>query len=156
MAVPIPIKPDTPESVDEIRRRLDQARVTHAKAVLSAYELLEQLNDRGVMEVLRGALGAGDSIVAKLATAMSTPESINAFRNLVSLARILGSIDPEVLHRFADEITREKPGSRRVPDPSIWSTVKILSSKDSRRALAGAAAFVQAFGRALANGRRKG
>ncbi len=149
MAVPIRIQPDTPESNAAIEQSLDQARVRHAKAVLAAYELLGELNRYGVLDVLRGALGAGDAIVTKLATAANTQESINAVRNLVSLSRILGSIDPEVLHRLADEITAVKPAQTPAPPPRLWTAVKIFASKDSRRALVGAAAFLQAFGKAI-------
>lgn len=149
MAVPIKVIPPTPESREEIQQRLEQAQIKHAAAILDGYQLLQQLHDRGVLNILRATLGAGDTIVTKLADAANTEEAINAFRNVVSLSRILGSIDPEVLHRFADEVTRQKPQESDAPPPSLWKAIKLFAGKDSRRVLVGAAAFVQAFGKAL-------
>ncbi len=148
MAVPIRTVPSTAESAAEIQGRLETARISHAKAVLSAYELLQQLHDAHVLDLLRGALDAGDAIITKLATASASPEAINSVRNLISMARILGSIDPEVLHKLADELTSQ-PKERVAPPAGLWTALRIFASRDSRRALVGSAAFLQAFGRAL-------
>jgi uncharacterized protein YjgD (DUF1641 family) len=148
MAVPIRTAPSTAESAVEIQARLETARISHAKAVLSAYELLQQLHDAHVLDLLRGALDAGDSIVTKLATASASPEAINSVRNLISMARILGSIDPEVLHKLADELTSH-PQERVAPPAGLFTALRIFASRDSRRALVGGAAFIQAFGRAM-------
>jgi uncharacterized protein YjgD (DUF1641 family) len=153
MAVPIPISPDTPESKNEIQARLEKARISHAKAILSAYELLQELHDAGVIDILRGALGARDTLVTKLATATSSTESINAMRNLVSMIRILGTIDPDVLHSLADELSSLSPKATVAQPPSLWNAIRMLASADSRRAMVGTAAFLQAFGRALAKGK---
>ncbi len=155
MAKPIAVIPSTPESKSEIAGRLEEARVSHAKAILASYELLQQLQDSRVIDLLRGALSAGDTLVTKLATASNTPESINAVRNLVSLARILGSVDPDVLHALADELTSQSSANRANRPPGFWRAIQSLAGKDSRRALAGGAAFLQAFGRALLAARSK-
>jgi hypothetical protein len=153
MAVPIRVKPDTPESKEEIAARLEAARIKHAKAVLAGYELLQELHDAKVIDVFRGALSAGDPLVIKLATAMSSGEVVNAVRNFVSLTKIMGSIDAEFLHRLADEISAAKPGS--APAPSFWRTLRELVSVDSRRALAGTVAFIHAFGKAMVSTPRR-
>jgi uncharacterized protein YjgD (DUF1641 family) len=152
MAVPIRTIPSTSESANEIQARLELARVSHAKAILSAYELLQQLHDAHVLELFRGALDAGDSLVTKIAIATSSPEAINAVRNLISAARILGSIDPEVLHKLADQLAAQ-PKERIAPPAGLWTAIRIFASRDSRRALVGGAAFLQAFGRALLKGK---
>jgi uncharacterized protein YjgD (DUF1641 family) len=149
MAIPIAISPKTPESKCEIEGRLDEARVAHAKAILSAYELLQELHDARILDLLRGALGAGDSIVTKLAVASNSEESINVVRNLISLTKILGNVDPNILHAFADGIALQKKQKAIAPKASLWGAVRMLTSADSRRALVGAGAFLQAFGRAL-------
>jgi hypothetical protein len=108
------------------------------------------MQDRGVLNILRGALGASDTIVLKLANAANTEKSVNALRNLVSLSRIFASIDPEVMHRLADEITNIKR-EVRTRRPGFWTALRIFASQDSRRALFETAAFVRAFGKALAS-----
>ena len=86
--------------------------------------------------------------------ASASPEAINAVRNLISMSRILGSIDPEVLHKLADELTSQ-PKDHVAPRASLWRAIRMFSSLDSRRALVGGAAFLQAFGRALWAGKKE-
>ena len=65
MAQPIPleIRPRNPRA--ELRSRLEQAPEEHAEAVLAAYEVVQELHNRGVLEILRGALAASDEILEK-------------------------------------------------------------------------------------------
>ena len=148
MAIPIRTKPASRESAGEIRTQLEEAQIKHANAILAAYELLQELHDSGVINVCRGALGAGDTIVTKVALATNSPEMINSVRNALSLAKILSSIDPEFLHRFAEELSQRPPAEST--RSGLWKFATTLFSKEGRRAVAGATAFLQAFGRALA------
>ena len=58
--------------------RLQNAPAEHAEAVLSGYEFLQLLHDRGVLNLLRGLVGGGDALVGTIAAAVDTPESIRA------------------------------------------------------------------------------
>src|SRR5579871_4828961 len=95
MAQPIPLEipPRNPRA--ELRSRLEAAPEEHAEAVLSAYEVLQELHDRGVLEIMRGALAASDDILEKVVDNVKTPEAIRAVRNLLFWRHILGSIEPE-------------------------------------------------------------
>jgi hypothetical protein len=64
--------------------------------VLSAYDLLQRLHDTGAVAVLRGALGAGDVLVGHVVSLVTAPE--NALRNLILIGKVLGAINPDVLH----------------------------------------------------------
>lgn len=147
MAAPIKLKPNTSETPEQVLERLEEARVKHAKAILAAYVLLEELHDSGAIDICRGALGATDTIVTKLSLAANLPESVKIVRNLMLLGKILSTVDPDFLHRLADELSRPKP--RKL---GLLRAARILLGKDGRRLLAGSAAFVQAFSRALARG----
>src|SRR3984893_10867415 len=54
MAQPIPLEipPRNPRA--ELQSRLENAPEEHAEAVLAAYEVLEELHNRGVLEIMRG------------------------------------------------------------------------------------------------------
>lgn len=95
MAQPIPleIQPRNPRA--ELRSRLDQAPEQHAEAVLAAYEVLQELHNRGVLEIMRGALAASDELLEKVVDNARTPKAIRGIRNLLFWRRILGSIEPE-------------------------------------------------------------
>lgn len=97
MARPIPLELPPRDEHAERTAQLDAARLQHADAVLAAYEVLQGLHDQGVLELLRGALGARDSIVEIAASTASAPESVRALRNLILLVQALGTIDPAAL-----------------------------------------------------------
>jgi hypothetical protein len=80
MAQPIafhaPAKP-APANMERLRN----APAEHAEALLSGYELLQLLHDRGVLNLLRGLVAGGDQLIGTIAAALDTPESIRAIRN---------------------------------------------------------------------------
>jgi uncharacterized protein YjgD (DUF1641 family) len=151
MAQPIPLEipPRNPRA--ELQSRLENAPEEHAEAVLAAYEVLQELHDRGVLEIMRGGLAASDELLQRVVDNAKTPEAIRAIRNLFLLQGILGSIEPELF----------KAVSRAIPDGiaqvtaerdqpvSLFGLLRRLTSKDSLRGLAAAVDFLQAFGRNL-------
>jgi uncharacterized protein YjgD (DUF1641 family) len=101
MAQPIPLNLPARDPRAELQARLQNAPLDHAEALLAAYEVLQGLHDRGVFEVLRGALGSSDKVIEIIVEAAKTPESIRVIRNVMILAKILGTIEPELVEGFA-------------------------------------------------------
>src|SRR6266849_2998002 len=104
MARPIPLELPERDSREELRSRLEKAPAGHAEAMLAGFEVLQALHDRGVLELLRGMLGGGNKILEIVVEATKTPEAIRGIRNLLIMTKIFGSIDPEVLKKFAEAI----------------------------------------------------
>src|ERR1700680_1087693 len=151
MAQPIPLEipPRNPRA--ELRSRLEAAPEEHAEAVLAAYEVLQELHNRGVLEIMRGALAASDEILEKLVDGARTPEAIRAIRNLLFWRQILGSIEPEWfkgIFKALPEGIAQATAERDQPR-GLFRLLRRLSSKDSLRGLAAALDFLQAFGRHL-------
>jgi uncharacterized protein YjgD (DUF1641 family) len=143
MAVPIKLHRDACVEA----RNTDINRDFRAEAIDSALALLTDLHRRGVIDLLRGMTGAGDDIVTRLAETANTPEAIRAMRNLISLTRILASINPEILHELAHEINRAP--WRKAARSSVWTILKRIGSRDTRRAIGATAYGLQVFGRVL-------
>ncbi len=151
MAQPIPLEfpPRNPRA--ELHSRLEQAPDQHAEAVLAAYEVLQELHDRGVLELMRGALAARDEILERVVDNADTPEAMRAIRNLLYWRRILGSIEPEWFKGIFQAIPEglaQATAERKKP-VSIFGLLRRLSDKDTLRGLAAAIDFLQAFGRHL-------
>jgi uncharacterized protein YjgD (DUF1641 family) len=148
MAQPIPLEipPRNPRA--ELRARLEQAPEEHAEAVLAAYEVLQELHNRGVLEIMRGALAASDEILEKVVDNVKTPEAIRAIRNLLFWRQILGSIEPEWFKGIFQEGIAQATAERDKP-VRFFGLLRRLTSKDSLRGLAAAIDFLQAFGRHL-------
>jgi len=154
MARPIPLEIPPRDTQAELRSQVERAPQEHAEAVLAAYEVLQQLHDRGVLELMRGALAASDDIVERLADNARTPEAIRAIRNLLFWRHILGSIEPEWFKGIFQAIPEgiaEATAEREKP-VGIFGLLRRLTSRDSLRGMAAAIDFLQAFGRHLQSG----
>jgi len=151
MAQPIPLEipPRNPRA--ELRSRLEQAPEQHAEAVLAAYEVLQELHSRGVLEIMRGALAASDELLEKVVDGAKTPESIRAIRNLLFWRQILGSIEPEWFKGIFQAIPEglAQATAERDQPVGFFRVLRRLTDKDSLRGLAAAIDFLQAFGRHL-------
>ena len=148
MAQPICLPTSTRDPRKELIARLEAAPQEHAEALLDSYELLQQMHDKHVFEVLRGVLGAGDKIIETTASSVDAPEGIDAFRNLVILGKMLGSINPDVLQCFA-EATTETLGCYQKPiiePPGLFSLLSQFRHKELRRSMALINRFLETLG----------
>jgi uncharacterized protein YjgD (DUF1641 family) len=149
MAKPVEFIPIPSDAREELKRRVENAPVEHASAVLSAYELLEELHRSGTLDLLRGAAGSAGEIITHAAGMAATPESTRALRNLLLLGKLLGSIDPDILHRITEGLPAAITQSPQEKPPSLFQLLRRLSSLNSRRALAAAANILQSVGKGL-------
>src|ERR1700680_349865 len=151
MAQPIPLEVPPRNPRAELRSRLEQAPEEHAEAVLAAYEVLQELHNRGVLEIMRGALAASDDILEKVVDNVRTPEAIRAIRNLLFWRQILGAIEQEwfkgVFQAIPEGIAQAT--AERDKPVSLFGLLRRFTNKDSLRGLAAAVDFLQAFGRHL-------
>jgi uncharacterized protein YjgD (DUF1641 family) len=146
-----PIRTFTPhrDEREELRTKVENAPVQHGKALLAAYQLLQDAQDHGVLDILRGVIGAGDAIIDKASHFANTPESVRAMRNFLALSRVFASLNPEKVDAVAKAITEDQCRGNE-PDckpPSLLKSLQRMNSRNSRRTLATIAAITDAFGR---------
>jgi uncharacterized protein YjgD (DUF1641 family) len=147
MSQPIPFKARSRNFREELRVRLEHAPADHAEAILASYEVLQGLHERGVLELLRGVLGGGDSVLEIAVEAAKTPAAIRGIRNLIIMLKLAGSIDPDQLHAVLDV------GHKKAP--SLWEIGKRARTDDARRGIQTAVALLGIFGAALNKDRGK-
>jgi uncharacterized protein YjgD (DUF1641 family) len=151
MAQPVPfhVTPRNPREL--LRARLDSAPEEHAAAVLAAYDLLQELYDRGVLEVITSCLAASDELLATAVDAVNTPESVRAIRNLLFWRGVLGRIEPEGFQGLFQAIPDglAVATAQRDEPVSLWKVLRRALSKDSLRGLTAAVDFLESFGRHL-------
>ena len=150
MARPIPLELPERDPREELRVRLQEAPVEHAEAVLAGFQVLQGLHDRGVLELLRGVLGGSDKILEILVESTKTPEAIRGIRNLLIMTKVVGSIDPEVLKKFAAAVPDAIVGAAKAQEkepPGFWEALRILSSRNLRRSLAVVKSVLEVLGK---------
>jgi uncharacterized protein YjgD (DUF1641 family) len=148
MARPISLEVPPRDPREELRKRLEQAPAEHAEALLDSYELLQQLHDHGVFQLLRGALGASDTLVETAVEAARSDESVRALRNTIILAKMMGSINPELLQDIAVAVG-ETLGCLNKPviePPGLFSLLGQFRHKELRRSIALINRFLDTLG----------
>ncbi len=148
MARPISLELPTRDPRQEFRKRLDEAPIEHAEALLDSYELLQQLHEHGVFEILRGALGASDKLIETAVDVAKSDESVRAMRNAMILGKMLASINPEVLQCVATA-AGETLGCYQKPiiePPGLFSLLSQFRHKELRRSIALINRFLETLG----------
>ena len=148
MARPISLELPPRDPREELRKRLDQAPVAHAEALLDSYELLQQLHDHGIFELLRGALGASDKLIETTVDAVKSDASIRALRNAIILGKMLAAINPEVL-QCAATAASETLGCYERPvtePPGLFSLLAQFRRKELRRSISLINRFLEKLG----------
>jgi uncharacterized protein YjgD (DUF1641 family) len=153
MARPIPFELSRRDPREELRSRLDNAPVEHAEAVLSAYEVLQALHDRGVLDLVRGALSAADRLLEMAVDEVRSPEGVRAIRNLLLLAKVLGTIEPELLRDLTLAVPKAlaQANAEQATPPGLIKLLSTFSDRDFRRGLAGFNDLLVAFGKNLSS-----
>ena len=129
--------------------KLRNAPAEHADALLSAYELLQLLHDRGILSLLRGLVGAGDEIVGTIAAAADRPESIRGVRNFVLLTKFFGSIPPDVLNSLVETVRTGAEREKAHRAPGLLRLLWRLRNENSRHAAAVALDLLEGLGKGL-------
>ena len=142
MAIAVNFREFTPRnSRDDLIRRVEQAPVEHAEAVLAAYDLLQRLHEKGRIDLLNGLLSAGDTVVERVVDLISSRETVTALRMALMFSNLLNSINSDELHTAISNAGKETP--------SLFAIGKQATSKDARRGMAAAVSLLDLLGKAL-------
>jgi len=150
MARPIAFKPITVDFKADLVRRLEKAPDEHAAALLAAYDVLEAAHDQGLLDILHGMITSKDTIITTLSRYAGQPEGIAGIRNLLTAAKILTELDPEVLDHISKAMASATEEHRREQTPpSLFQLARRASNEDSRRGLSFLTLIFSSLGRSL-------
>jgi len=150
MAKPIAFKPVPVDFKADLDRRLENAPVEDAAALLAALDVIKVAHREGILDLLHGMIGAKDTIAAQVAKYASLPEGIAGIRNLLTAAKILTELDPEVLDQLSKAMSSATEEHKREQHPpSLWQIAKRATSEDGRRGISFLTLLLSGFGRSL-------
>jgi uncharacterized protein YjgD (DUF1641 family) len=142
MAMPVEYREFTPKnSRNDLIRRLEQAPEEHAEALLSAYDLLQRLHEKGLIDVANGLLSASDTVVDRAVDVVSSKQAVTALRLVLMFSNLLNSLDPDRMHALLTP-SEDRP-------PSLWKIAKGAIGEDARRGMAAAVGLLNVLGAAL-------
>jgi uncharacterized protein YjgD (DUF1641 family) len=150
MAKPLEFKLPTVDFKADLQRRLEKAPDEHAAALLAAYDVLEAAYDEGLLDILHGMIASKDKIITTLSRYAKQPEGVAGIRNLLTAAKILTELDPEVLDHVSKVMaSATEEHKREQTPPSLWQLARRATSEDGRRGLSFATLLLSSFGRSL-------
>jgi uncharacterized protein YjgD (DUF1641 family) len=129
---------------------LKSAPQEHAAALLSIYQILQELQDRGVLDLAKGMLGSSEQVLQILVNVANTPEMVRGLRNMMILAKIANSFEPEILEALEQGVQEGLAEARKPNLTRFWQLAKKILSRESRRVLIATASILQAIGESLA------
>jgi uncharacterized protein YjgD (DUF1641 family) len=142
MAVAVDFREFQPfDSREDLIRKVEQAPIEHAEAVLATYDLLQRLHQKGLLDLLNGLLSAGDTVVNHVVDVVSSQEMVTVLRIGLMFSNLLSSIEADTLHAVL-------AGAGKEP-PSLLALGNQAASKDARRGMAAAVGLLNVFGAAL-------
>jgi uncharacterized protein YjgD (DUF1641 family) len=142
MAMPVEFRKFTPRnSRDDLTRRLEQAPEAHAEALLSAYDLLQKMHEKGLIDIANGLLSAGDTVVDRAVDVASSRQAVTALRVALMFSNLLVSLDPDKIHALLTTSDAEPP--------SLLTIGKQAMSADARMGMGAALGLLSVFGEAL-------
>ena len=121
----------------------------HAEAIDSALELLQLLHDRGVLDLLRGLVGASGELTEMVSAALNSPEAIRGIRNFLLLTKFFATIPPDILGGLVNTATEGAKRMETGEAPGMLQLLRRLSSEDSRRALSVLADLLEGAGKKI-------
>ena len=150
MAKPIAFKPNTVDFKADLVKRLDKALDEHAAALLAAYDVLEAAYDKGLLDILYGMIASKDAIITKLSEYAALPGGIAGIRNLLTAAKILTELDPEVLEHVSKAMSSAtEEHKRETKAPGLFELAKRANSEDNRRGLSFMTLILSSLGKSL-------
>ena len=153
MAQPIPLTLPPRDQQHELGVRLQAIPAKHAEAIVAAYEVLQLMHDKGVLELMRGTLGGGEVVVQQAVAVAKDPASIRASRNALLLIKALGEVEPSLLNDFTSALPKALVQANReeAKPPGLFKLLRTFFDADFRRGLAAFNDLLQVFGRNLTN-----
>ena len=148
MAQPIPLTV-TPRNEPDSLERLDDALRNHTAAILSALQLLQLLHDRGVLDLVRGLVGAGDQLAGIATAAIDSPDSVRAIRNFILLTKFFASIPPDVLSSLVKTAMQGAEREKSQEAPGLLQLLRRMNSENSRHAIAVSLDLLESVGKGL-------
>lgn len=138
MAQPIELKLPPRDPRRELAERLEQAPVEYAAAILDSFELLQELHKSGSFVLARGLLSAKDKVLEDVSAGANRADTTRALRNAIILAKMLASIDPELLDGISLSVAETFGNKKAIPSrpPGLFAMLFGFTSPDHRRGLA--------------------
>lgn len=134
------------------KEQIEQALVDNVDGVIDALALLQALEERGAVPIVRALLEQGDEVLKVLLALLGRDEVSGGLKNVIGVAQFFTAIPPESMARLfeaAEGGITEATNVSVNAKIGIYDALKALRDPDISRALSVALAFLKGMGKAL-------
>lgn len=132
--------------------QIQQATVENAEAIVEALGLLQDLEERGVIPLLRALVEQGDDVLKVILALVSRDEVAGGLKNLISVFQMFTAIEPGAMEKLFSGVENGVKEAVQVTDAKmgIYDMLKAFRDPDVSRAIAFALSFLKGMGRSMA------
>jgi uncharacterized protein YjgD (DUF1641 family) len=149
MAQPILLTLPHQDPREVLYHRLENAPHEHAEALLAAFDILQGLHDKGLLEIAKGALGSGEKVLEIVVDAARQPEVIQGIRNIIILTKLFAAIDPKLLEHLAEAVPNALTEAKTEKPLGLVQLLGKTANPDSRRVLTILIRVLEALGKSV-------
>ena len=149
MALPVLLSLPPKDPREVLFHRLENAPQDHAEALLAAYDILQGLHDKGLLEIAKGALGSGEKVLEIIVDAAKQPEVIQGIRNIMVLTKLFAAIDPTLLEALAAAVPSALAEAKTDKPLGLVGIMSKATHADTRRALTIGLKIAESLGKEL-------
>ena len=151
-----PITKIIPETVDpEVVRENDKealltALLERKESVEGFIEIIEKMDERGLLDLVNGLLGQGEKVLAIAAKELNKPNVTDTLDHLMNLASMVGHLNTEKLKGLADQVNAGLDSAEEVVNSgartSLFDLMKALKDPEINRSITALLGFLKGAG----------
>ncbi|MGG4489143.1 DUF1641 domain-containing protein [Metabacillus idriensis] len=131
-------------------REVEDALISHKEAIIDTLEILQHMQDRGVLPLLKGLFGQGDKVMDILVKTVDKKETTNSLKNLLLMTGVLGMINVKQLEPFLLKVNAGVARVAENKDPaektSYFDLARSLKDPEVNRAVTLLISFLKGMG----------
>lgn len=142
----------TPEEARaKVLARIEQALADYEGGFVKWLELVDQLNEKGLLEIVTAMLKRGDRILEIAIRVAEEPGGMALIKNAIALIQGVGELDTKALGTVFKQLNAGLNGMTDVHRPEItgaWSVMQTMRDKDVSTGLGIVFGFLKGLGEA--------
>lgn len=145
-----------PDPVEEQRQAIDQLIEMTAdsrNALMETLEIMQRLQEYGVLEALRALLNKGPEVSALAIQQVNKPGTYHMIKNLFNVIELISALDPEKTGALTSGLTngmeRASNALKAKEQTSVWGLMKVIKDPDVNAAMTAGISFLKGMGEHL-------
>ncbi|MFB5191780.1 DUF1641 domain-containing protein [Alicyclobacillus fastidiosus] len=143
----------------QVRELIERAKGETAEGIVEALHLLQDLEERGVIPLLRALVEQGDDVLRVLLGLFKRDQTIGGVKNVMALLQVFSAIPKDSMNTVLAGVAgglEEASAAQANEKFGVYGLLKTLQDPDVSRAISFLTSFLKGMGRALGEERTGG